>query len=58
MILETLKVLIKFMLGLALAIAILYGLNWLIHNQAYSFFFEDRVKQTVEEMVDPGALKR
>jgi hypothetical protein len=58
MIFNTLKVIIKFLLGLAVVLSILYGLNWVIHNQVYSFFFEDRVKQTIEGMVDPGALKR
>ena len=58
MIIETLKVIIKVILGFAVAIAILYGLNWVLHNQVYSFFFEDSVKHTVEEMVSPGALKR
>lgn len=57
MIIEALKVMFKIILGFAIGIAILYGLNWLMHTQIYSFFFEDMVKQTVAEMVDPGALK-
>ncbi len=58
MIFNALKVIIKFLLGLAVVLSILYGLNWVIHNQVYSFFFEDRVKHTIAEMVDPGSLKR
>ena len=47
--------------GLAAAIiipAFIYGAYWMAKTVSYNLFYEDMVRQTVAEMVQPEALKR
>lgn len=36
----------------------IYGMYWIAKTVSYSLFYEDMVKQTIEQMVKPEALKR
>ena len=54
---KTVKIVVLGILGLALALSIVYGCYWLTKTVSYSFFYEDMVQRTVVEMVKPEYLK-
>lgn len=41
---------------LAIIFACLYGIYWLVANLSYSFFYEDLVMETVNELVQKRCL--
>ena len=44
-------------LGLALICVFIYGCYFVAKNVSYSLFYEDMVRQTVQEMVNEKSLK-
>lgn len=43
--------------GVIIFLAFLYLCYYVTKELSYSFFYEDMVKQTIQEMVKPGYLK-
>jgi hypothetical protein len=43
--------------GLCASAVIIYGSYWIAKHGSYFFFYEDMVKETITEMVDPKYLK-
>lgn len=54
---ETIKMVILGILGIALVLSIIYGCYWVAKTVSYSFFYEDMVQHTIVEMVKPEYLK-
>lgn len=45
------------LMGLILALSILYGMYWLAKTVSYQVFYEDMVQETVQEMVKEEYLR-
>jgi hypothetical protein len=54
---KLIKAIVVTVLGLAIAVTIIYGCYWLAKTVSYAFFYEDMVQRTVVEMVKPEYLK-
>jgi len=48
---------LKLLFALVFACVTIYCSYWIAKNVSYWFFYEDMVKQTIEELVKPEALK-
>jgi len=44
--------------SLVISCLFIYGCYWIAKTVSYSIFYEDMVKQTIIEMVEPESLKR
>ena len=45
------------LIGLVLALSILYGLYWVAKTVSYEIFYEDMVQETVRELVKEEYLR-
>ena len=45
------------LLGIALTLAVGYGIYWIAKHGSYFFFYEEMVKTTIREMIKPEYLK-
>ena len=54
---KVLKEVVSLVLGITLALGIIYGCYWAAKTVSYSFFYEDMVQRTVTQMVKSESLK-
>ena len=50
------KDILKSFVGLAIMLAILYGVYWVGKNVSYAVFYEDMVLETIKQTVKPEYL--
>lgn len=48
---------IGLIVGVIMTMALIYGMYWLMKHGSYWWWYEDLVKGTIKEMVDPQYLK-